>query len=82
MDGRRTGKLHIDATNRPQSPSGLRPVFYRAGARMDPGRCAVGVYLDVVFALNGAVNYLLLCASGRLYGAMPRRSRLLAAALL
>ena len=42
----------------------------------------MGVYLDVVFALNGAVNYLLLSASGRLYGAMPRRSRLISAALL
>lgn len=40
----------------------------------------MGVYLDVVFALNGAINYLLLCASGRLCGAMPRRHRLLAAA--
>ena len=40
----------------------------------------MGVYLDVVFALNGAVNYLLLCAGGRLCGAMPKRSRLLAAA--
>ena len=41
----------------------------------------MGVYLDVVFALNGIINYLLLCASGRLCGAVPRRMRLLAAAL-
>ncbi len=40
----------------------------------------MGVYLDVVFALNGAVNYCLLCAAGRLCGAMPPRRRLLAAA--
>ena len=40
------------------------------------------IYLDVVFALNGAVNFLLLCASGRLCGAAARRIRLLAAAIL
>ena len=40
----------------------------------------MGVYLDVVFALNGAVNYFLLCAAGRLCGAMPPRRRLIGAA--
>ncbi len=39
------------------------------------------IYLDIVFALNGAINYCLLCASGRICGAMPRRRRLLCAAL-
>ena len=41
----------------------------------------MGVYLDVVFALNGAVNYFLLCAAGRLCGAMPPRRRLIGAAV-
>ena len=40
----------------------------------------MGVYLDVVFALNGAVNYTLLCAAGRLCGVMPPRRRMLGAA--
>ena len=41
----------------------------------------MGVYLDVVFALNGAINYSLLCAAGRLCGAMPPRRRLIDAAV-
>lgn len=48
----------------------------------EPRGDAVRVYLDVIFALNGVINYLLLCASGRLCGTMPRRGRLIPAALL
>ena len=40
------------------------------------------IYLDVVFVLNGAVNYCLLCASARVCGVVPRQRRLLAAALI
>ncbi len=56
----------------------LRPVRYN-GAKAQ-GRRAVGIYLDVVFALNGTVNYALLCAAARVCGAPVRQRRLLAAA--
>ena len=56
----------------------LRPVRYN-GAKAQ-GRRAVGIYLDVVFALNGTVNYALLCAAARVCGAPARQRRLLAAA--
>lgn len=42
----------------------------------------MSVYLDVVFVLNGVVNYLLLSASARLTGSISRRGRMLCAALL
>lgn len=42
----------------------------------------MSVYLDVVFVLNGVVNYLLLNASARLVGSISRRGRLIGAALL
>jgi len=42
----------------------------------------VSVYLDVVFVLNGVVNYLLLNASARLVGSFARRGRLIGAAVL
>ncbi len=40
------------------------------------------VYLDLVFALNGSVNYLLLRASGRLLGSTVGRKRVLLGAML
>lgn len=40
------------------------------------------VYADVLFALNAAVNYALLCASARLGGGLLRRWRLAAAGAL
>ena len=40
------------------------------------------VYLDVVFVLNGVVNYLLLNASARLVGSVSRRGRTISAAVL
>ena len=42
----------------------------------------MSVYLDVVFVLNGVVNYLLLNASARLVGSIARRGRLIGAAVL
>ncbi len=40
------------------------------------------VYLDVVFVLNGGINYLLLYASARIVGAVAKRARLAGAAVL
>ena len=42
----------------------------------------MSVYLDVVFVLNGVVNYLLLNASARLVGSICRRGRMVGAAIL
>lgn len=42
----------------------------------------MSVYLDVVFMLNGVVNYLLLNASARLLGSITRRGRMVCAALI
>ena len=42
----------------------------------------MSVYLDVVFVLNGVVNYLLLNASARLVGSICRRGRMVCAAAL
>lgn len=42
----------------------------------------MSVYLDVVFVLNGVVNYLLLNASARLVGSITRRGRMVCAALI
>lgn len=41
----------------------------------------MSVYLDVVFVLNGVVNYLLLRASARLVGSVSKRRRLILAGL-
>ncbi len=40
------------------------------------------IYIDVVFVLNGIINYLLLSASARLLGAAGKRGRRILAALL
>ncbi len=42
----------------------------------------MSVYLDVVFVLNGVVNYLLLNASARLVGSICHRRRMVCAAVL
>ena len=42
----------------------------------------MSVYLDVVFVLNGVVNYLLLSASARLVGSVCKRGRMVCAAVL
>ena len=52
---------------------------------MDPegqGRRRVQIYLDVVFALNGTINYLLLAAAARVCGTFVRRRRLAVGALI
>ena len=44
------------------------------------GRDGMTVYADVAFAVNAAINYVLLLSSARLSGAVIRRGRLAAAA--
>ena len=64
-------------------PPGIATCFLRARRyNEDRRRRKVRIYLDVVFALNGAVNYFLMCASSRLCGTSPRQRRLLGAALI
>ncbi len=68
--------------NRSQSPSRIATCFFVSApyTLSTEGGAAVVVYIDGVFVLNLAVNYLLLYGAGRLGGAGIRRLRLLAGA--
>ena len=61
---------------------GIRPVFYARAAILSPGGDGVTVYVDVLFGLNSAINYLLLRGSAAMGGHPVRFGRLLAAACL
>lgn len=64
----------------------LRPLFteglpYNKSNRTKGGEAVTVVYVDSVFVLNAAMDYLLLLVTGRLAGVPLRRRRYLAAAL-
>ena len=67
------------------SHKGLRPVFFMLALILCPRALEeamhITVYLDLVFALNFAVNYLLLRATARLGAAAIRNRRLLLGSL-
>ena len=69
----------------PQAVAGQEPQpepFPPFGEAVLPGGEKVTVYIDAVFVLNLAVNYLLLRAAATLGGAALRRGRLLLGALI
>lgn len=74
----------IKTNDRPQFQWELRPVFLRRGAILCPveGGESMTVYVDVLFALNAAINYLMLRVSARVAGAQMKTVRLLLAAAL
>ena len=72
--------------NRSAFPKGLRPVFCMLALILCPRALKeamhITVYLDLVFALNFGVNYLLLRATARLGAAAIRNRRLLLSSLV